>query len=206
MQTKPYNLFVIGVGGQGVIRAVQILSWAAMRQGFRVRTAETHGMAQRGGSVTSYFRFGTEVEGPLIPRGHTDTILAFEASEAVRYFNFAGPETTFLVNDLILIPPMINQIEMDYPSIEEIHAFLKNVSNEIHFINADKIASECGDPRVVNVIMLGTLLGLGKLPLEREKIEEAIAEFVPKKAYEINKKAFQMGFEYGIKKGEEKFE
>ncbi|MEJ2296226.1 MAG: 2-oxoacid:acceptor oxidoreductase family protein, partial [Candidatus Lokiarchaeota archaeon] len=69
MQIKAYNLLNVGVGGQGVIRAIQILSWAALHEGFKVRTAETHGMAPRGGSVASYLRFGTDVEGPLIPRG-----------------------------------------------------------------------------------------------------------------------------------------
>jgi indolepyruvate ferredoxin oxidoreductase beta subunit len=206
MQTNPYNLFVIGVGGQGVIRVIQILSWAAMRQGYKVRTAETHGMAQRGGSVTSYLRFGTQVEGPLISRGYCDTILAFEASEAVRYFNYAGPDTTFLINDLILVPPMINQMELDYPSKEEIHSFLKTVSKKIFFIKADELASNIGNPRVMNVIMLGVLLGSGILPLKREKVEEAVIEFVPEKAFEINKKAFQKGYEYGIKISEGLYE
>jgi len=171
----------------------------ALRQGYKVRTAETHGMAQRGGSVSSYFRFGTDVEGPLIPRGKANAILAFEASEAVRYFNYAGPETTFLINDLIIVPPMINQMDMDYPSIEHIHTFLKTVSNNVIFIKADEMASQIGNPRVTNVIMLGALLGSGNIPLQRGKIEEAITEFVPEKAFEINRKAFQLGYEHGIK-------
>jgi indolepyruvate ferredoxin oxidoreductase beta subunit len=174
-----------------------------MREGYKVRTAETHGMAQRGGSVTSYFRFGTDVEGPLIPRGKTDTILAFEASEAVRYFNYAGPETNFLINDLILVPPMINQMEMDYPSKEQIHAFLRTVSKKVFFIKADEIASQIGNPRVTNVIMLGALLGSGNIPLKRGKVEEAVINFVPEKSFEINRKAFQLGYDYGIQIKEE---
>ncbi len=170
-----------------------------MRQGYKVRTAETHGMAQRGGSVTSYLRFGVDVEGPLIPRGHTNIVLAFEASEAVRYFNYAGPETTFLINDLIMIPPMINQMEMDYPSKEQIHDFLKKVSDKIYFIKADELASNLGNPRVMNVLMLGFLFGSGNIPLEREKIEETIIDFVPENAYDINRKAFQLGYNNGIK-------
>ena len=72
MEIKSYNLLNVGVGGQGVIRAAQILSYAALLEDYKVRTAETHGMAQRGGSVASYLRFGTEVEGPLVPRGKTE--------------------------------------------------------------------------------------------------------------------------------------
>jgi indolepyruvate ferredoxin oxidoreductase beta subunit len=199
MQIKTFSLLNIGIGGQGVLKTVQILSWAAMRQGYKVRTAETHGMAQRGGSVTSYLRFGIDVEGPLIPRGQTNTILAFEASEAVRYFNYASSETTFLINDLIIIPPMINQLDMNYPTKEQIYNFLKEVSNKIYFIKADELVSDLGNPRVMNVLMIGVLLGSGNIPLEREIIEGVIADFVPKKAYNINKKAFQIGFDNGIK-------
>jgi indolepyruvate ferredoxin oxidoreductase beta subunit len=155
-------------------------------------------MAQRGGSVSSYLRFGLDVEGPLIPRGQTNTILAFEASEAVRYFNYAGPKTTFLINDLILIPPMINQMDMDYPSKEQIHTFLKTVSNKVYFIKADELASNIGNPRVMNVLMLGVLLGSGNIALEREEIEKAVSDFVPEKLYEINKKALQLGYDNGI--------
>lgn len=139
MEIKSYNLLNVGVGGQGVIRAAQILSYAALLDNYKIRTAETHGMAQRGGSVAFFLRFGTEVEGPLIPRGKTDTILAFEASEAVRIFNYAGPETVFLINENITIPPMIHQMGMDYPNITEIRDFLKNVSPHIFFIDGEKL-------------------------------------------------------------------
>ena len=160
MEIKSYNLLNVGVGGQGVIRAAQILSYAALLEDYKVRTAETHGMAQRGGSVASYLRFGTEVEGPLIPRGKTNTILAFEASEAVRIFNYAGSETVFLINEKIIVPPMIHQMGMDYPNLTEIRDFLKNVSTNIFFIDAIKIATDLGNLRTMNVVMLGALIGL----------------------------------------------
>ena len=110
MEIKSYNLLNVGVGGQGVIRSVQILSLAALLEGHKVRTAETHGMAQRGGSVASYLRFGSSVEGPLIPRGMTDLVMSFEASEAVRSFNYAGPDTLFFINNHLIIPPTIHHI------------------------------------------------------------------------------------------------
>ena len=197
MEISIAEFIVLGIGGQGVIRAVQILSWAAMRQGYKVRTAETHGMAQRGGSVSSYLRFGSDVEGPLIPRGNAHAVLAFEASEAVRNFNYAGPNTIFLINDEIIVPPMIHQMNMDYPNREQIHNFLKNVSERVFFINAHELASNLGNPRVMNVIMLGILMGSGSIPLNKEILEQAILEFVPKKAHELNKKAFEIGIEKG---------
>jgi len=155
MVIQNYNLLNVGVGGQGVIRAIQILSWAALQEGYKVRTAETHGMAQRGGSVASYLRFGTNIEGPLISRGKTNVILAFEASEAVRNFNYAGPQTHLIINEKIIIPPMIHQQGLEYPNIDQIHDFLSAVSKNIYFIPADEIALKAGNHRAMNVVMLG---------------------------------------------------
>jgi len=197
MEIERYNLLNVGVGGQGVIRAAQILSYAALLEDYKVRTAETHGMAQRGGSVASYLRFGTDVEGPLIPRGKTDTILAFEASEAVRIFNYAGPKTVFLINKNIIIPPMIHQMGMDYPDIKQISEFLKNVSQNIYFVNADEIAMNLGNPRTMNVVMLGVLLGSKAIPLKRESLLQAILSYLPIKVHDVNKKAFEIGIEKG---------
>jgi len=197
MEIKSYNLLNVGVGGQGVIRAAQILSYAALLEDYKVRTAETHGMAQRGGSVASYLRFGTEVEGPLVPRGKTDTILAFEASEAVKIFNYAGPKTVFLINENIIIPPMIHQMGMGYPDIKQISEFLKNVSQNIYFINADEMAMNLGNPRTLNVVMLGVLLGSEAIPLKRESLVQAILSYLPIKVHDVNKKAFEMGIEKG---------
>jgi indolepyruvate ferredoxin oxidoreductase beta subunit len=199
MEIKNYNLLNVGVGGQGVIRAIQILSSAALLDGYKVRTAETHGMAQRGGSVASYLRFGSLVEGPLIPRGKTDVVLAFEASEAVRYFNYAGPNTIFLINDKIIIPPMIDQQGMDYPTIEQIHDFLKNITSNISFIKADDIAVEAGDIRAMNVVMLGILWSSKNLPIKKETLENSIFNFVPKKAKNVNERAFKLGIKEGEK-------
>ena len=199
MEIKSFNLLNVGVGGQGVIRATQILSYTALLDNYKIRTAETHGMAQRGGSVASYLRFGTEVEGPLIPRGNADTILAFEASEAVRIFNYAGPETVFLINETIIVPPMIHQMGMDYPNLTEIRDFLKKVSTNIFFIDGGKIATDLGNPRTMNVVMLGALIGLEVLPLKKETLEKAILSYLPTKLHDINKKAFKFGIENGIK-------
>lgn len=198
MEIKSYNLLNVGVGGQGVILATQILSYAALLDNFKIRTAETHGMAQRGGSVASYLRFGTEVEGPLIPRGKADIILAFEASEAVRIFNYAGPKTLFLINENIIIPPMIHQMGMDYPDLNQIHDFLMSVSKKIFFIDANKIATELGNPRTMNVLMLGTLIGLEALPLKKETLNRAILNYLPAKLHDINNKAFRIGIENGM--------
>jgi len=194
---KVFSYMLVGVGGQGVIRAIQILSWAALKEGFKVRTAETHGMAQRGGSVSSYLRFCKDVEGPLIPRGKADIILAFETSEAVRSFTYAGPNTFFFINNKLIIPPMIHQMRREYPKNDEIRKFLKNVSKHIYFINAEELAENVGNSRTMNVVMLGVLMGAEKIPIKKQTLEEAILQFVPKNAQDINKSAFQIGIDNG---------
>jgi indolepyruvate ferredoxin oxidoreductase beta subunit len=198
MTIQSYNLLNVGVGGQGVILSIQILSWAALREGYKVRTAETHGMAQRGGSVASYLRFGSRIEGPLIPRGKADVILAFEASEAVRNFTYAGPNTYFFINNKIIIPPMIHQQGLEYPTISQIHKFLSDVSKNIHFIPADDLAIKAGNLRAMNVVMLGVLVGMNQVPIKKEILFDSIMNFIPKKTQDINKIAFELGIEKGV--------
>jgi indolepyruvate ferredoxin oxidoreductase beta subunit len=197
MEIKNYNLLNVGVGGQGVIRAIQILAWAALHEGYKVRTAETHGMAQRGGSVASYLRFGTQIEGPLIPRGKADVILAFEASEAVRSFNYAGPQTNFIVNDKLIIPPMIHQQGLEYPTISKIRDFLTDVSEKVYLIPADNLALKAGNQRTMNVVMLGVLVGINQIPIKKDTIFDSIMKFIPKKTMDINRTAFELGIEEG---------
>ncbi|MFX1495907.1 MAG: indolepyruvate oxidoreductase subunit beta [Promethearchaeota archaeon] len=197
MGIKNYNILSVGVGGQGVVRVVQILSHAALREGFKVRTAETHGMAQRGGSVAAYLRFGSNMEGPLIPRGQAHVVLAFEMSEAVRHFAYAGPNTYFFINEMLIIPPMNTRMKKEYPNSDEIYSFLKSVSHHIYFIKAEELAKKSGSYRTMNVVMLGVLLGANKIPIDKNNLEDSILEYVPKKTHEINKKAFQLGIEKG---------
>ena len=194
---KKVNLINVGVGGQGVIRVTKILAWAALLDEYQVRTAETHGMAQRGGTVISYLRFGTEITGPLIARGNADIILAFEMSEALRVLNFAGPNTYLFVNDKIQIPPIVYQTGFKYPSNEEMQQQIKNSFDNAYFFNAHELALKVGNNRVSNVVMLGVLSGSEKLPIKKESLESSISRFVPIKAQEVNLNAFQLGIEKG---------
>ncbi|MFX1375074.1 MAG: indolepyruvate oxidoreductase subunit beta [Promethearchaeota archaeon] len=197
MELKSFNILIVGIGGQGVIRAVQMLAWAALLDNYKVRTAETHGMAQRGGSVSSFLRFGTEVEGPLIPNGSSHFIIALEASEAVRNFRYADSNTVFLINNKIIIPPTVHLMHMEYPDNNSVKKFLQQISSKVFIINGCKEALKAGDIRSLNVYMLGILSGLDKLPIKQISIENSIMQFVPKKAQDINKIAFQKGIDQG---------
>lgn len=197
MEIKSFNLLIVGTGGQGVIRAIQILAWAALLDNYKVRTAETHGMAQRGGSVSSFLRFGSDVEGPLIPSGSSQIIIALEASEAVRNFRYADSNTIFLINNKIFVPPSVQLMNMDYPDLESIKSFLKQISSKVFLINGHKEALKAGDVRTLNIYMLGVLMGTKKLPIKQETLENSIRRFIPRKVQEINKIAFNNGIEKG---------
>lgn len=197
MEIKSFNLLIVGTGGQGVIRAVQILAWAALLDNYKVRTAETHGMAQRGGSVSSFLRFGSDVEGPLIPSGSSQIIIALEASEAVRNFRYADSNTIFLINNKIFVPPSVQLMSMDYPDLESIKSFLKQISSKVFLINGHKEALNAGDVRTLNTYMLGVLMGTKKLPIKQETLENSIRRFIPRKVQEINRIAFNSGIEKG---------
>ena len=186
-----FRVLITGTGGQGAIRASQILGWSAINQGYKVRTAETHGMAQRGGSVVCYLGIGN-VNGVLFPRGAADVILAFEEVEALRNVSYAHPKTLFLVSKTQLVPPgLYFKKDARYPSEEDIISNIKKVSSNVYVIDAKKIATEAGEPRAENVVMLAYLHATGKLPVTEEILLKTVLSFVPKKAVEANKRAFE---------------
>ncbi|MFX1454025.1 MAG: indolepyruvate oxidoreductase subunit beta [Promethearchaeota archaeon] len=197
MEIRNFNVLIVGVGGQGVISAIQILTKASLLENYKVRTAETHGMAQRGGSVASFLRFGHNVEGPLIAKGNCQVILAFEASEAVRYFNYADSNTSFFVNSRIIVPPTVHSMDMKYPNIEKIKEFLHQVSPNVYFVNGHEESLKVGNLRTLNIFMLGFLLGSGKLPITKKTLTQSIMMLIPEKYYKINNIAFKNGIERG---------
>ena len=199
MKFETFNLLNVGVGGQGVIRTIQIIAEAALRSNYNVRTAETHGMAQRGGSVSSFLRFGSNVNGPLVPKGHLDVMLAFELLESVRNINYIGPNTFSLMNDMILYPSTHNSKNDGKLTPREIQQFWKRKSKKVHFIDAHGLAIKAGNPRTLNVVMLGFLSGAEILPIKRDLIENSILNFIPSRLHEINLQAFHLGMKEGEK-------
>ncbi|MHA1719079.1 MAG: indolepyruvate oxidoreductase subunit beta [Promethearchaeota archaeon] len=198
MTIDKFNILSVGVGGQGVIRITQILASAALNEDHQVRTAETHGMAQRGGSVSGYLRFGRYVEGPLIPASQANIIMAFEPLEAVRNIKYVGKNTTVFLNKKSIIPLSIYQNKkLSYPKLGDIENNLKKITENVFYINAAELAEKAGNIKTSNVIMLGVLIGSGVLPLEEENLEKSILKYVPEKAKEINRVAFKMGIEKG---------
>jgi len=186
---KTTNVLIVGVGGQGVLLATELLSAVTMKAGFDAKKSEVHGMAQRGGVVSSHVRFGDKVYSPLIPEGTADVILAFEQAEAQRWIHFLKPEGTVAINRYKMVPPIASMKGFEYPedSIGVVKSRVKNVT----VIDAVKIAKELGNARLVNTILLGVLSQ--SLDIPEETWTSVIRDRVPKGTEELNVNAFLAG-------------
>lgn len=189
------NVLFAGVGGQGIILASKILAKCAFDSGYMVKESELHGMAQRGGSVTSHVRFGEEVYSPLIPRGKADFLIALEELEGLRYAYYLKPSGNVILNQKKVIPSSINPSVAPYP--EDVKLQLETMGFHVDNVDAFEIANNLGNPKLDNIIVMGILSRY--LPFTISAWETVIKESVPFKTIEINLAAFQKGRE--IKEG-----
>jgi len=183
------NILIVGVGGQGVILASEILSEVARVNGLDAKKSEVHGMSQRGGVVSSHVRFGEKVYSPLIPEGEADVVLSFELAEALRWIYYLKEDGSLIVNRLKLIPPITTTGKYSYP--EGVEEKLSSTIANTMIIDAISIAKELGNPRLVNTILLGVLSNL--IEFDEESWLKVIEERAPKGTGELNKKAFLEG-------------
>jgi len=202
-QIQTTNILVIGVGGQGVMTASEILAEAAISQGFEVKKTEVAGMSQRGGVVSSHVRFGSKVLSPEIPQGEADILVGFEAAEAMRWSHYLRPKNgaqcaVAMINRLKLEPPVVSLGLFAYPN--DPIAAVRERGVEVHDFDAGEIARELGDLRLVNTIMLGAISD--NLPFPAATLKECIvARFAAKEPVlaELNAKAFELGKAAGKK-------
>ena len=184
------NIILCGVGGQGTILASKRIAAAAMKKGLGVKTAETIGMAQRGGSVFSHVRLGEELHSPMIAPGQADIIIAFEPAEALRHLPFLKEGGT-VVASLAPIFPVSTMIgDSSYP-LEEVLQQLKNTIKKLTLIDSEAAVRELGSPKVLNVLLLGAAVRTRELGLELEVIEAALHEKVPARFQELNDRALR---------------
>jgi indolepyruvate ferredoxin oxidoreductase, beta subunit len=188
-QHRKLDLLITGVGGQGAILASDIIGKAAVAAGLPIRAAETHGMAQRGGSVVNHIRIG-ENFGSMIPKKGADLMLALEPMEAVRYLDFLKDGGVVIVNTQPVIPVTVTSGLAKYPDVSEILDVLSE-KYIVKAFNADELAFEAGSRLAMNVAMVGAVSDY--LPIPRENLLESIKALVPQKTVEINLKAFEMG-------------
>jgi len=188
--TGSYDLLIAGVGGQGVILASNVIGEACLIEGRQVKAAETHGMAQRGGSVECHIRIDGRF-GPLVPPGKADLLMAFELIEALRYRHYLKPGGRLVANRLVLVPTSVYMQKLEAPTEEKILGRLADLSPCI--LDADARAVEAGSPLTQNMVMAGA--ASLSLPLKVASLEEAIRRSVPKKTIDMNLRAFQLGRE-----------
>lgn len=186
------SILLCGVGGQGTVLASKLIAAAFMQSGEVVHSAETIGMAQRGGSVTSHVRIGESAFSPLIPSGCADLILAFEPAEAVRNLPLLRENGAVIANSV----PVKPITDMSYDGAEAVDYLKKNVKNAI-IVDAEEICREFGSSKFFNISILGVACAAGKLGLSREQILAEIEKRVPEKYLEQNIKAFQKGERIG---------
>ena len=185
------NIFLSGVGGQGTILASNILGQVLLEAGYDVKKAEVHGMAQRGGDVTTHFRYGKKVYSPLIKEGDADFLVSFELLEALRYINWVKPDGRILLNNHSILPPAVNLGKMEYPArVGE--TFKKHFGENVWILNGRDIAKELGNIQVANVVLIGALSNFFP-DLKTGRWIDVIKNILPPKLHDINVRAFHEG-------------
>ena len=184
------NIMIVGVGGQGTLLTSRIIGKAALSEGYEVKISEVHGMAQRGGSVVTFVRFGESVSEPVVEEGQADVIIAFERLEALRYSHFLKKDGVLIVNDCRIDPMTVVIGAKEYPEniLEELRG-----EHSVYTLDAQRIAIELGNSKVLNSVVLGYAAGF--IGFDKEVWLNTVANTVPAKTIEINQKAFNRGYE-----------
>jgi indolepyruvate ferredoxin oxidoreductase beta subunit len=183
------NILVAGVGGQGVILASDVMADTFLAAGYDVKKSEVHGMAQRGGAVSSHVRYGKKVYSPIIKMGEADYLFMAEKMETLRWLNYCNPSTSILVDDIEINPPIVNIGEMEYP--QDIEQTLKNNFKNFYIIPATSIAANLGNARAANVVLLGALSKL--LGINEDTWLTCLLARLPDKLHDLNTKALAAG-------------
>ena len=182
------DIILCGVGGQGTVLASRLISAAAMARRIPVASAETIGMAQRGGSVFSHLRMGEGIYSPMIARGEADLILGFEPGEAVRLLPWLKPGGQMIVSSRPVMPVTAAFSENGYRA-EEMLDYLRARVSLLKIVDAERAMKEVGSPKVLNLILLGSALRSGALGLDTDALKEAVRKQIPEKYHELNFRA-----------------
>ncbi len=186
------SCLLCGVGGQGVVLASKLIAHAAMNKGLMVRTSETIGMAQRGGSVVSHVRMGTEVFSPMVPKQSADVILAFEPAEAVRCLPYLRENGVVVVNKKAVKPVTATLTQNPYDGSDMLTYLQENVKN-LYIVDGDAICEEAGSSKVLNVVLLGVAMGSKVLNIAMDEMKEELKNMVKPQFVDVNLKALELG-------------
>lgn len=184
------NILLCGVGGQGIVLASKLIAQAAMENSLPVMSAETIGMAQKGGSVFSHVRIGSNLSTPMIPKGGADVIIGFEPAEAVRMLPYLKKDGTVIVNSCPTKPVTAMLSASSYTG-KEMLAYLKKNVERLTIVDCERAASEIGSLKVVNMILLGAAAATGELPISMADIKSCLAKRLKPQLLEMNYKALE---------------
>jgi indolepyruvate ferredoxin oxidoreductase beta subunit len=192
------NIFICGVGGQGLVLLTTVIGNACAKSGRKVVTGEMYGLSQRSGAVSVHLRIGEDAFSPLIPYGEADILLSLEAIETLRYLEYLKKDGIVLMNKRVMHPPIetskiITEKGSKYITLEDIVSKLKGWTPNIAVVDALELAKESGNVRTENTVFLGCLSALEAFPVDESAIRESIAEAVPQKTVEQNLRAFDLG-------------
>ncbi len=190
MEERVTNVMLSGVGGQGTILASDVLCSVFHEMGYDVKKSEVHGMAQRGGDVTTHFRFGKKVYSPLIKFGDVDYLVSLELLEGLRYINWLKKEGKVLLNLQEIFPPAVNLGKSKYPE-NIVGVFKKFFNGRVYPVDGLGLAIQCGDPRATNVVILGAFSKF--FDISEEIWERNLLNHLPPRIHELNLKAFRAG-------------
>ena len=185
------DILITGVGGQGVVLAGDIIGDVALETGYDVKKSDTQGMAQRGGSVVAHVRLGTDVASPLIPKGEADYLLSFEKLETMRWVDHIKDGAIVIFNEQAIPPLSVSRGEAEYPDDEKIFSTIGARTEDFFPLQGDKLVDGLGEPKVLNMLMLGALSMF--LPFSPDVWRKVIAQRLPEKAAALNVKAFDAG-------------
>ena len=189
MSRPTFNILISGVGGQGVVLASYVLSRSALAEGYDVKQSEVHGMAQRGGCVTSHLRFGDKVYNSLITPGTVDVLLSFESVEAMRYIHWLKEGGLLVYNMTRVNPSTVSSGAVEYPA--NLPERIAEAWPNTRALDASALAAEAGTVKAANVVMLGAMASA--LPFRPDTMEDIIRRSVPPKTIDVNLKAFEIG-------------
>ena len=189
MQT---NILLCGVGGQGIVLTSKLIAATAVERGVPVKSAETIGMAQKGGSVFSFLRLGEGASSPMFPEGSADILIGFEPAEAVRMFPYLRDGGAVIVNTHPIMPVTAALTGSNYDGADMLEYVKRNAEMAV-FVDGDKAISEIGSPKVLNMVMLGAAVATGLLPFTLEEIEQTMKATVKPQFAELNSKALRYG-------------
>ncbi|OPY91626.1 MAG: indolepyruvate oxidoreductase subunit beta [Syntrophaceae bacterium PtaU1.Bin231] len=184
------SILLAGVGGQGILRASDILANVFMEAGLDVKKSEVHGMAQRGGCVTSHVRYGRKVFSPLALKSDVDILLAFEKLEALRYLDYLKADGSVIINDQEILPPSVNLGDLAYPA--DVVAAVKSAFPSTKVVRAEDLARSAGNIRTVNTVLLGVLSSF-LTGIDISTWEKVLKDSFPAKLTKVNLDAFHLG-------------